>query len=100
MLQNLLIERFHLAVHHETKDFQAYNLVIYKGKPKLTPSSAEHIAAHASTVKPPEMRVSPNQTRMITTGYGGSWRIRGEAATLVDLAVSLGTQVGRRVVDR
>lgn len=100
MLQNLLIDRFHLAVHHETKTFAAYNLVSYRGKPKLTPSSAEHIAAHISTEKVPGMRVSPNQTRIIATGYAGSWKIAGEAATLADLAVSLSTQTGRRVVDR
>src|SRR5579862_9137335 len=35
MLQNLLAERFHLALHHEMKDFPAYELVIAKGGLKL-----------------------------------------------------------------
>jgi uncharacterized protein (TIGR03435 family) len=35
MLQNLLTERMHLAVHHETTTIQAYDLVIAKGGPKL-----------------------------------------------------------------
>jgi uncharacterized protein (TIGR03435 family) len=28
MLRNLLVERFHLALHHETRDFPAYELVV------------------------------------------------------------------------
>jgi uncharacterized protein (TIGR03435 family) len=35
MLQNLLVARFHLMVHHETRNFPAYELVIDKGGPKL-----------------------------------------------------------------
>jgi uncharacterized protein (TIGR03435 family) len=39
MLQNLLAERFHLAVHHETKELQGYELVTGRGGPKLKPST-------------------------------------------------------------
>jgi uncharacterized protein (TIGR03435 family) len=39
MLQNLLAERFHLAVHHETKEIQGYELVRGKSEPKLKPST-------------------------------------------------------------
>jgi uncharacterized protein (TIGR03435 family) len=35
MLQNLLIERFHLVFHHETRNFPGYALVVDKGGPKL-----------------------------------------------------------------
>jgi uncharacterized protein (TIGR03435 family) len=35
MLQNLLIERFQLALHHETRDLPAYALVMGKGRLKL-----------------------------------------------------------------
>ena len=35
MLQNLLAERFKLAVHHETKELPIYALVVGKGGPKL-----------------------------------------------------------------
>ncbi|HEY1758971.1 MAG TPA: TIGR03435 family protein [Bryobacteraceae bacterium] len=35
MLQNLLAERFHLVVHHEIRNFPAYELVVDKGGPKL-----------------------------------------------------------------
>lgn len=35
MLQNLLMERFQIKVHHEVRDFPGYNLVIAPGGPKL-----------------------------------------------------------------
>lgn len=35
MFQNLLIERFHLVVRHETRNFPGYALVIDSGGPKL-----------------------------------------------------------------
>jgi uncharacterized protein (TIGR03435 family) len=37
LLQQLLKERFHLAVHHETKQFAGYELVVVKKQPTLTP---------------------------------------------------------------
>lgn len=38
LLQNLLTERFHLAVHHETKTLSGYALIVGKDGPKLRPS--------------------------------------------------------------
>ena len=38
MLQPLLADRFHLNVHHETKEFPVYNLVVAKGGPQLKES--------------------------------------------------------------
>jgi uncharacterized protein (TIGR03435 family) len=35
MLQNLLIERFHLVFQHETRRFPGYELVVDKGGPKF-----------------------------------------------------------------
>jgi uncharacterized protein (TIGR03435 family) len=35
MLQNLVKERFHMTLHREKKDFDAYTLVVAKGGPKL-----------------------------------------------------------------
>jgi uncharacterized protein (TIGR03435 family) len=43
MLQNLLIERFHLAVHHSTKDFPGYELVVVPGGPRLKEAAAEDV---------------------------------------------------------
>ena len=35
MLQNMLAQRFHLVVHHETQDFPGYDLVVANGGPKF-----------------------------------------------------------------
>jgi uncharacterized protein (TIGR03435 family) len=35
MLQNLVVERFHATLHHEMKDFAAYEMTVAKGGPKL-----------------------------------------------------------------
>jgi uncharacterized protein (TIGR03435 family) len=45
MMQNLLAERFKLAVHRETKDFPLYELTIAKGGSKLKPSTEDPSAA-------------------------------------------------------
>ena len=39
MLQNLLIQRFQLKLHHEPTRMTTYNLVLSKSGPKLTPSA-------------------------------------------------------------
>ena len=41
-LQNLLVERFHLAAHFETKMVRGYALVVAKGGPKLQPTRGDH----------------------------------------------------------
>src|SRR5580658_5769400 len=47
MLQNLLVERFHLVFHREERDFPGYELVVDKGGPKFkevtpTPNAPEN----------------------------------------------------------
>jgi uncharacterized protein (TIGR03435 family) len=41
MLQRLLAERFHLAVHRGTKEVSGYALIVAKGGPKLKESKAQ-----------------------------------------------------------
>jgi uncharacterized protein (TIGR03435 family) len=40
MLQNLLIQRLKLVLHHEIRSFSGYELVVAKGGPKLIPAAS------------------------------------------------------------
>jgi uncharacterized protein (TIGR03435 family) len=66
MLQGLLAERFHLALHHETRDFPGYALVVASDKPKLkewTPDpNADQAPGAANTFDEQGFpRLAPNQ---------------------------------------
>jgi uncharacterized protein (TIGR03435 family) len=48
MLQNLLAERFHLKLHKESREFQAYELTVAKGGLKLKESTVDPAAGDAT----------------------------------------------------
>jgi uncharacterized protein (TIGR03435 family) len=77
MFQNLLAERFQLVVHHETRMFPAYELVIDKGGSKLKETAAQ----------PDD---GPPTGRRVTTGYVGVGNIEMNGKTTEDLARQLG----------
>jgi uncharacterized protein (TIGR03435 family) len=52
MLQNLLGERFHITLHHETREFEGYELVIAKTGLKLKESSAADKAFDQASPNP------------------------------------------------
>jgi uncharacterized protein (TIGR03435 family) len=86
MLQNLLAERFHLMLHHEMKDFPAYELVIAKGGSKL--KQAVEAAPAAASPNPPPGRyyaASPEP---------GVSRLTFNSCTISDLANALGFPLG------
>ncbi len=80
-LQNLLADRFQLAIHRETKEQSVYALVVGKGGSKLK----------VSEVKAGERR------RMMRMGRG---QITGEGVQLEMLTNTLSGQLGRPVIDR
>jgi uncharacterized protein (TIGR03435 family) len=81
MLQQLLAERFKLAVHRETKQEQVYELVIAKGGPKLQDADT---------------------TRAGPKGIGstGPGRLQGMAASMGVLAQVLAQVLSRSVIDK
>ena len=66
MLQNLLIDRFRLAEHRETKEMPIYALVVAKGGPKLQP--AEDPAAPSSAAKESAPAAGPLRFHMGADG--------------------------------
>jgi bla regulator protein BlaR1 len=81
MLQALITDRFHLDVHHETKEMTIYALVVGKNGSKLTPHAGE----------PPQ----PTDRLRVRPGSLSAKQI-GVAA----LARQLTLQVGRQVIDK
>jgi uncharacterized protein (TIGR03435 family) len=77
MLQNLLKERFKVAVHREKKDHAIYALVAGKSGPKLKASEISALEPGASRTVDPERAPAPppsggpSQTAMVGGGPGG-----------------------------
>jgi len=105
MLRALLVERFKLAVHEETRELPTYALVKArpdgKAGPQLTPSTeGDCVAPGAPPVRGPRPDVDPQSPqpcgRIVYSQAG--WRARGVTAD--QIAKALEAFVGRVVVNR
>ena len=79
MFQNLLVERFHLVVHHETRNYPAWELVVDKGGPKLKEAGPQ------SDDGP--MPAGPSRSNTLQASYGN---ITMKGQSMEDLAQRLG----------
>jgi bla regulator protein blaR1 len=89
MLQELLVNRFHLKVHRETKILPVYDMVIAKGGIKFKQSAAEGS---------PEDRSPDNVDRGGMNFMDG--QLIGHAVTLAPLVDMLTHQLHRTIIDR
>ncbi len=111
MMQSLLAERFHLAVHRERREMLGYSLTVAKSGPKLKPAASPAGAANDFDPLPP---APPNELEVHEDGYPnvppreGSWivvlptgyaRMRQLHASMADLAGMLANHLERPVVD-
>lgn len=81
LLQPLLTERFHLKLHHETKQLPVYSLVVGRDRPKLQVHTGD---------EPPSTRVSAGSGKVV---------VAGKNVTLARFADSLSGWLDRTVVD-
>jgi len=105
MLLPLLVERFNLKYHHETREMASYALVVAKGGPKLKASAVQPPPADA---KPPDPGADPKpgdpgaqrpqQRRMLR--LMGRGNLEAEASDTQMLARVLSQQLGRTVIDK
>jgi len=110
MLRNLLAERFQLKVHHETRQFPVFDLVIDKNGPKLKESVEE-----PSAVAPPSAPARPGRDRDgfpilaagrpgFATGYGpgpySHWTARQQPTSRLAQFLSRPLATGRNVIDK
>jgi uncharacterized protein (TIGR03435 family) len=66
MLQNLLVDRFKLTVHHETRESTEYRLVVAKGGTKFKPAAAPKDESSADALQDPS---APKAFRFDDAGY-------------------------------
>jgi uncharacterized protein (TIGR03435 family) len=93
MLQKLLIERFHLKIHMETKTLPVYDLVPDKGGPKLKESKAIDAPSEEERRANPEKY---NKGRMMM----GQGRFEGTGVGVRSLASQLSYVLEKPVIDK
>jgi bla regulator protein blaR1 len=93
MLQALLVNRFQLVVHRETKELPGYALVIAKGGSKL--HEAKPGDTYPNGIKGPDGK--PGTGLMIMGGNGGP--VTGQGISVESLRRLLSQQLGRTIVD-
>lgn len=85
MVQALLLDRFALVTHHETRELPIYNLVLAKGGPKFQPSTRDgttidtgrsrmHIAGSDDTIGLLSRELAQSQGRVVVNKSGLSGR--------------------------
>jgi uncharacterized protein (TIGR03435 family) len=97
MLIPLLVERFNLKYHHETRELPMYTLVVAKGGPKLKESKdpAPGPDDPPSTAGVPKGPINMRGRMMMMPGH-----IESQGTTLDMLAHSLSPQLGHTVIDK
>lgn len=86
MFQNLLVERFHLVVHHETRNFPGYELVVDKGGPKLKEgaSQSDEGPTPANQMPVSTLSASAGHVALKDQSMDDLARILGRALIIVD----------------
>jgi uncharacterized protein (TIGR03435 family) len=106
MLRNLLLERFKLALHHETRDLPVYELVQTNKRTMLKEASAVANTAETSMPTPGNKKGFPEIPAERTTGLwqdlnpAGRVRVVGRNQPVSELIRAIGNQAGRPVVDK
>ncbi len=106
MLQNLLADRFKLVVHREAREMPLYELTVGKGGSKLKPYVEDPNAPTPERGKPnfgKDGNPIPPPGGIVLTMGGPTRRIAAARATvggMPGLALTLGNELGRPVIDK
>jgi uncharacterized protein (TIGR03435 family) len=98
MLQALLVDRFKLTFHRETKELPNFSLVIAKDGSKL--QEAKPVDPSSPLAKDANGKPLPQGAMRMMSGQDGMRHITAPGATLSALVSMLGNQLGRPVMDK
>ena len=110
MLRNLLAERFHLAVHREDRQLQAYSLTLAKSGPKMKASGPGPAASDTGPIDRParvevgpdgfiDLPLPPGRPILRTQRGPGRARLQAQRQTMQDLAQHLAFVLNAPVTD-
>jgi len=105
MLQNLLAERFHLTLHHESRELPLYELTVAKNGPKMKPSVEDPNPAPEQRVPLPTGKdglpqLQPGRRGMMMMSRPGGAHMAANLQTLAMFAQILSSQLRSPVVDK
>ena len=94
MMQNLLAERFHLALHHVSREFPAYELVVAKNGPKFGESAQD--VSHLKEGYPELPAGRPGAWTSYAVGHA---RVAAREQSISSLIISIRTSAGQPIID-
>lgn len=98
MMQQFLKERFHVSVHHETRNYPAYELVVAEGGPKVKESKPD-LDAEPSTGLPKRgsngMFILPPGPQMFTSLGWGVITVQVQQKPVRDLVTVMGRMINQ-----
>jgi uncharacterized protein (TIGR03435 family) len=102
MLQNLLMERFHLIVHREVRKYLGYDLVLAKGGPKLKQTSAAAVPTAMSDANSRKIGVDgfpllPPGPRTVIMPVPGGQRVKYQDRSMAEFVYNLRFRIGLAV---
>jgi len=106
MLQNLLLERFKLALHHETRNFAAYQLAVGKGGSRLKETSLPPRTPDLPHLRSKQrdkdgfVELTPDSQDVLGSFRDGIQREVARRTSMATLAELLEAFTGKPVLDR
>jgi uncharacterized protein (TIGR03435 family) len=105
MLQNLLAERLRLQIHHETREFRVYELVVAKNGPKLKPAGEPHKGAPSTSqvrASRGQSALPPGEPDMVEVFGPDTCRLTAQQEPTSELASALSGPMaaGLKVIDK
>jgi uncharacterized protein (TIGR03435 family) len=100
MMRTLLADRFHVEVHHETRNFPGYDLAVAKDGPKLKESTPDPNAVIPGTPQKPKRGadgsvVFPPGPQMMTSLGRGMVRVQAQEKPIADLIGGMGSLIAQ-----